>query len=289
MELRASALKVLCISDPCDKVQALQSLWAMHTAQPIQPDGFACNMAAQGPDSFGLFLNAQTQLSTAGLVVPGRPDHPRLCPPQQVPTRSVHTDAGLAAMVHAICHIEFNAINLALDAIWRYPDMPTAYYLDWFRVAYEESTHFVLLQDLLQQMDHAYGDFEAHDGLWAMCEKTADDVLARMALVPRTLEARGLDATPLIQSKLNLSQSVHAKAFKPILDTILHDEVGHVAIGNHWFRWLCAQQQRDPLMHYPALVKKHTAPRLKPPFNQEARLRAGFTQEEIDWLMAQRV
>ena len=268
MELRSSALKVLCISDPAEKVQSLQSLWKMHTS---------------------LAMDTTSVFDTEDLVVPGRPAKPMLCPPPQVPTRSVHTDAGLAAMVHAICHIEFNAINLALDAIWRYAPMPQAYYLDWLKVAHEESTHFGLLHDLLQAMGHAYGDFEAHDGLWAMCEKTADDVLARMALVPRTLEARGLDATPLIQAKLHLSQSPHAKALQYILDTILRDEVGHVAVGNHWFRWLCSQQGLDPLKHYPDLVTKHAAPRLKPPFNHEARLQAGFTQAEIDWLLAQRV
>ena len=268
MELRSTALKVLCISDPHSKVQALQSLW--HERQAVA-------------------LDTQTVFSTQGLVVPGRPDKPLLCPAQQVPKRSVHTESGLGGMVHAICHIEFNAINLALDAIWRYPHLPQAYYQDWFKVAYEESTHFELLHGLLHQMGQAYGDFEAHDGLWAMCEKTADDVLARMALVPRTLEARGLDATPLIQAKLQGAASAHAPSLLSILDIILRDEVGHVAVGNHWFRWLCAQQGLDPLQHYPALVKRHAAPRLKPPFNHEARLSAGFTQAEIDWLLAQRV
>jgi uncharacterized ferritin-like protein (DUF455 family) len=122
-----------------------------------------------------------------------------------------------------------------------------------------------------------------------MCEKTAHDVVARMALVPRTLEARGLDATPLIQAKLCLSDSVHAKALQPVLDIILRDEVGHVTIGNHWYRWLCEQQQLDPLEYYPLLVERYAAPRLKPPFNNEARLQAGFTSQEIDWLLAQRL
>lgn len=291
MELRASALKVLCITDPTDKVQALHALWALHTADVVH----AISITNDAPEKRRLGLNARMSLdvaavfSTEGLQVPGRPEKPLLCPPQHVPTRSVHTDAGLAAMVHAICHIEFNAINLALDAIWRYANLPDVYYLDWLKVAYEESTHFALLQALLQNMGHTYGDFEAHDGLWAMCEKTALDAVARMALVPRTLEARGLDATPLIQAKLYQSQSEHAKNLLPILDIILRDEVGHVAVGNQWFRWLCVQQGLDPLLHYPTLVKLHAAPRLKPPFNHDARLRAGFTQAEIDWLLAQRV
>ena len=220
---------------------------------------------------------------------PGRPEQRLLQIPRHVPQRSVHTDKGLAALVHSVCHIEFNAINLALDAVWRFAGLPPAYYQDWLRVAYEESTHFELLQNLLRQMGHTYGDFAAHDGLWSMCEKTADDVLARMALVPRTLEARGLDATPLIQAKLLLSSSPHAAAFQPGLDTIFRDEVGPGAMGNHWFRYLCAEQGLDPLVHYPALVLRHAAPRLKPPFNTPARLAAGFTQEEIDWLMAQRL
>ncbi len=268
MELRSSALKVLCLSDPQAKVQEVQALW----------HGRAM-----------LSLDTRMALNATGQVVPGRPARPLLCPPQQVPNRSVHTEAGLAAMVHAICHIEFNAINLALDAIWRYPGLPDAYYQDWFQVAFEESTHFAMLHQLLADMGHCYGDFEAHDGLWAMCEKTAGDVLARMALVPRTLEARGLDATPLIQAKLHLSSSAHAARLRPILDIILRDEVGHVAVGNQWFRWLCDQQGLDPLQHYPLLVAQHAAPRLKPPFNHEARLKAGFTPAEIDWLLAQRV
>ena len=268
MELREAAYRALCETQATDKVQAVQQLWL---------------------ERKHLSLDVQVPLQDSSHKAPGRPDKPLLQNPQHVPQRSVHTDKGLAALVHSVCHIEFNAINLALDAIWRFASLPPQYYQDWLRVAYEESTHFELLQDLLKQMGHTYGDFAAHDGLWSMCEKTADDVLARMALVPRTLEARGLDATPLIQSKLLLSTSPHAQAFQPVLDTILRDEVGHVAIGNHWFRYLCAEQGLAPLVHYPALVQRHAAPRLKPPFNTAARLAAGFTQEEIDWLMAQRL
>jgi len=268
MELREAAFSALCETQAADKVQAVQLLWAQRDT---------------------LALDTQAQMQDANQKAPGRPDKPLLQNPQHVPQRSVHTDKGLAALVHSVCHIEFNAINLALDALWRFAGLPHNYYQDWLSVAYEESTHFVLLQNLLNQMGCAYGDFAAHDGLWSMCEKTAGDVLARMALVPRTLEARGLDATPLIQAKLLLSSSPHASAFQSVLDTILRDEVGHVAIGNHWFRYLCDAQGLDPLSHYPALVQHHAAPRLKPPFNSSARLAAGFTQAEIDWLMAQRL
>ena len=266
MELRSTALHLLQGQDPVLLVQSMHSMWSQRGEWRVDPD----DQLTHPPGPF-----------------PGRPTRPRLCPPQNVPSRSVHTTHGLAGMVHAICHIEFNAIHLALDAIWRFPGLPEAYYRDWLQVAYEESTHFQKLHQLLQHMGHQYGDFDAHDGLWQMCEKTAHDVIARMALVPRTLEARGLDATPIIQHKLALTDSPFASEFKAILDIILRDEIGHVAVGNRWYRWLCEQHQLDPLTHYPVLVQRHTAPRLKPPFNQQARLDAGFTQEEIDWLLAQ--
>jgi uncharacterized ferritin-like protein (DUF455 family) len=268
MELREAAYRALCEPQATEKVQAVHALWTQRAT---------------------LSLDTLKPLHDQGHQAPGRPAKPELRHPQQVPQRSVHTPQGLAALVHSVCHIEFNAINLALDAVWRFAGLPSMYYQEWLRVAYEESTHFELLQALLGDMGHAYGDFAAHDGLWSMCEKTADDVLARMALVPRTLEARGLDATPLIQAKLHLSPSAHASAFQKVLDIILRDEVGHVAVGNHWFRYLCAAQGLDPLTHYPVLVQRHAAPRLKPPFNTAARLEAGFTQDEIDWLLAQRL
>ena len=213
---------------------------------------------------------------------PGRPARPVLIPHTQLPRRSVHTPEGRAALIHAVCHIEFNAINLALDALWRFAGMPEAYYRDWLRVAGEEAHHFGLLHAHLQTLGHTYGDFAAHDGLWTMCEKTAGDITARMALVPRTLEARGLDATPLIQRKLRGAVGTpDAQAACDILDIILRDEIGHVAIGNHWYRWLCAQQGLEPLAHYAHLARTHRAPPLKGPFNEAARRQAGFTDEEM--------
>lgn len=216
--------------------------------------------------------------------LPGRPVHPRLVPPKQVPSRSPFTPEGRAALLHAIAHIEFNAINLALDAAFRFEGMPALFYEDWLRVASEEALHFSLLREHLQSLGYDYGDFDAHDGLWLMTQRTAGDVTARMALVPRTLEARGLDATPPLQAKFAKAGD---RRSVEILDIILRDEVGHVAIGNRWYRWLCERQGLDPISHYAELTRLHEAPRVRPPFNKSARLAAGFTEEELAQLHAQ--
>ena len=218
------------------------------------------------------------QIIIAPPGLPGRPALPRRVPVAQVPRRSPFTLAGRAALLHAICHIEFNAINLALDAVWRFAGMPESFYLDWLRVAAEEALHFSLLRAHLQTLGHDYGDFDAHDGLWRMTEATAGDITARMALVPRTLEARGLDATPPIQAKLRRAGDAAAVA---ILDIILRDEIGHVAIGNHWYRWLCRRDGLDAEALYPQLVAHYCAPRLRPPFNLAARRAAGFSEAEL--------
>ncbi len=206
---------------------------------------------------------------------------PELIHPAKVPRRSPFTPSGLAALLHAIAHIEFNAINLALDAAWRFDGMPPDFYLDWVRVAAEEAHHFSLLTEHLSSLGFGYGDFSAHDNLWAMCEKTSGDVVARMALVPRTLEARGLDATPLIQTKLRAVGSPAAARAVEILDIILADEIGHVAIGNRWYHWLCERDELDALAHYESLTKQYGAPKLPPPFNEVARRKAGFTETEL--------
>ena len=266
---RAWALQALCLDDPASKVSQTHALYA------------AVN--TPGPDSAWIDP-AEVLPAAVNGKLPGRPEKLTLIAPTEVPQRSPFTAEGLAALVHAICHIEFNAINLALDAIWRFGGMPQAFYSDWLRVADEEATHFGLLHAHLQSLGHIYGDLPAHDGLWEMCLKTQDDVTARMALVPRTLEARGLDATPLIQARLRKVNSPDALRVVEILDIILRDEIGHVAVGNRWYGWLCAQQGLDPLAHYRLLARQHKAPRLKPPFNTEARLRAGFSQPEIEAL-----
>ena len=257
MELRAQALAAFTLADPAQKVAAVQALCADASA-------LACD----------------TTVDLKALSGPGRPARPLMIHPRAVPKRSPHTVAGHAALMHSIAHIEFNAINLALDAAWRFADLPEAYYRDWIQVAGEEALHFSMLQHHLQSLGFAYGDFDAHDGLWTMCVATEDDVLARMALVPRTLEARGLDATPLIQAKLRQLPYAHAREAVLILDRILADEVGHVAIGNHWFHRLCDARgvQAEPYFQEAALL--HKAPTLKPPFNITARRAAGPKSEK---------
>ena len=227
------------------------------------------------------FLIADSGDLSTSLDLPGRPARPELRSYLDVPKRSPFTVEGLAALLHAITHIEFNAINLALDAVWRFGGMPRGYYLDWLKVAAEEAQHFSLLRAHLQTMGYDYGDFPAHTGLWDMVEKTTDDVLARMALVPRTLEARGLDATPPMQAKLRKVGTPHALRAVDILDIILRDEIGHVAIGNDWFRFLCLQRRLDPITAYANLALQYGAPRVKGPLNLEARRAAGFDEAEL--------
>ena len=211
---------------------------------------------------------------------PGRPSKPKLVSFTTTPKRD-RSDIGMVKTIHSLCHIEFNAINLALDAVYRFQDMPIKYYQDWIKVAYEESYHFTLLNDYLQSLDFEYGDFEAHNGLWEMTTKTDYDVLSRMALVPRVLEARGLDVTPSIQTKFRAS-----KFYKmvDILDVIYRDEIGHVKIGNHWFHYLCKDRNLDPISTFDGLIKKHIGSTLRGPFNVEARLLSDFTQAELEYL-----
>ncbi|RAP62258.1 hypothetical protein A6B37_19115 [Achromobacter sp. HZ01] len=215
---------------------------------------------------------------TPDAALPGRPARPPLVAPSEVRQRSMATQEGRAALLHALAHIEFNAINLALDIMWRFEGMPEAFYRDWLRVAREEAYHFDLLRQRLEALGHAYGDFPAHNGLWEMAERTRDDLLARLALVPRTLEARGLDASPLIRDKLAGAGDRESAA---IVDIILADEIGHVAIGNAWYKRLCEQSGLDPVACYAELARRHGAPRLRGPFNLEARRAAGFDDAEL--------
>jgi uncharacterized ferritin-like protein (DUF455 family) len=215
--------------------------------------------------------------------MPGRPPRPRLVHPRDLPRRGLGSDAGRAAFVHAIAHIEFNAIDLAWDAVYRFRDMPEAYYADWVGVAADEARHFAMLRERLQALGHDYGDFDAHNGLWEMAEKTALDGMARMALVPRVLEARGLDVTPGMIAKL---RGLGDEATAGILELILREEVAHVAAGSRWFRWHCERAGLPPAPTFRALLREHAGPVLHGPFNREARLAAGFDPAELDSLDA---
>jgi len=217
------------------------------------------------------------------ISTPGRPSRPELVNPSRVPRRRLGRDEGRAALVHAIAHIEFNAINLALDAACRFREMPSQYYLDWISVAQDEARHFLLLQSRLEQLGRQYGDFPAHNGLWEMAEKTADSCLVRMALVPRVLEARGLDVTPGMIQRLRAVGDLDTIA---VLEVILQEEVRHVAIGTHWFNFCCEQEDRNPLETFLELLKSRFTGSIRGPFNLDARARAGFTNEEMKALTA---
>ncbi|KQQ32479.1 hypothetical protein ASF61_15760 [Duganella sp. Leaf126] len=264
-ELRTRALHCLLLSDPSAKVAAVDAMAADVRSGHCAPD-------------------PQLPLAApAGAPLPGRPVLPALVLPSALGKRSMHTVEGRAMLIHALAHIEFNAINLALDALWRFPDMPADYYTDWLRVAQEEALHFSLVAAHLAALGYAYGDFTAHGSLWEMVAKTTGDVLARMALVPRVLEARGLDANPPMRAKLAQAGDLQAAA---ILDIILRDEIGHVEVGNRWYRHLCYQRGLAPRPTFAALCETYWAPVPRGPFNLDARRLAGFTEEEIADLCA---
>jgi len=265
VELRQSALNWLTTDDPQRKVEGVIGLQKAYTEQQIS-------------------LNPQIEMGAeaiAGRQLPGRPSKPELVSPLAVKKRPMNTVEGRAALIHALAHIEFNAINLALDAVWRFADMPVQYYADWLNVAAEEAYHFTLVNTHLKTFGYEYGSFSGHNSLWEMVERTQDDVLARMALVPRTMEARGLDASPPLRNKLAQAGDIAAAE---IIDIILRDEIGHVAVGNTWYNWLCEQRQLQPIATFESLCQQYNAPKLRPPFNMDARRQAGFSEEELNLL-----
>ena len=221
----------------------------------------------------------QSDTAPQPIPVAGRPEKPELVSPRQVPKRSMNTEDGRVILAHAIAHIEFNAINLALDAVYRFRDMPKDYYSDWLQVASEEAYHFSLVEAYLKNHGHQYGDYRAHNGLWEMALKTSDDVMVRMALVPRVLEARGLDVTPGMIDKL---EKVGDKELVDILRIIHREEIGHVAIGSRWFRYACEQRGVEPRVTFKALLKLHMKGAIRGPFDELTRKQAGFSDEEMD-------
>ena len=212
---------------------------------------------------------------------PGRPEKPLLVPPRDLRKRGLGSNEGRAAFLHAIAHIEFNAINLAWDAAYRFRDMPAEFYRDWVGVADDEARHFSLLSQRLNELGAAYGDFSAHNGLWEMAEKTAHSCLARMALVPRVLEARGLDVTPAMIVKL---RNIGDHESAGILELILREEIAHVAAGSRWFAWCCERDGVEPQSTFAALIDGVAKGSIRGPFNRDARLAAGFDDAEMRML-----
>lgn len=209
---------------------------------------------------------------------PGHPQNLRLVPPRQTSRRSARSREGRAALFHAVAHIEFSAINLALDAVYRFRGLPSEFYEDWLVVAEEEVGHFEAIRVHLNELGCDYGDLPAHEGLWEMACATAGDPLERMALVPRYFEARGLDVNPGMQEKLREAGDLKGVA---ILEIILRDEIGHVARGDRWFRAICTQRGLEPETTYRELVQRHVRHPWRGPFHCDARRQAGFSVEEL--------
>jgi len=219
----------------------------------------------------------------SAIGAPGRPALPRLVSPRDLPQRGLGRVEGRAAFLHAVAHIEFNAVNLAWDAAYRFRGMPPQFYADWVQVADDEARHFAMLSARLQELGFAYGDFEAHNGLWEMAEATSGSCLRRMALVPRVLEARGLDVTPGMIVRLRHSGD---NASADILEVILSEEVAHVGFGTRWFHWCCEREGLAPGVEFIRLVREVSRGALRGPFNRPAREKAGFDDYEMTQLEA---
>ena len=210
---------------------------------------------------------------------PARPLRPQLLPPKEMPRRSYGGDRGRIGLIHALAHIELNAIDLGWDIIARFAHegLPRDFASDWVQVALDEVEHFEMLERLLAALGAAYGDLPAHDGLWQAAEKTADDILARLVVVPMTLEARGVDTTPPTMDKLARNGDTLTP---PALDVIYHDEIRHVAAGVRWFTVVAKKRGLDPKAAYHQYMTRHYPAGLKPPFNHEGRAQAAFPR---DW------
>jgi uncharacterized ferritin-like protein (DUF455 family) len=262
-DLHTAAKACLDCADPAEKLRLTHETWAAVQAGTLTIDSFA-----PPPEPIG---------------EPGRPERPHLVHPRELPQRGLGIEEGRIALIHAVAHIEFNAINLAWDAVYRFRGMPVDFYRDWASVANDEARHFALLSKRLAELGHAYGDFDAHNGLWDMTVKTAHSDTARMALVPRVLEARGLDVTPGMIERL---QRAGDTATVAVLQVILREEVAHVAFGSRWFRWCCERDGLEPLATFRKLLGKYMGHTLRGPFNLAARREAGFNEAELEALEA---
>ena len=261
-DLFSAALDCLVLCKPQEKIKAVRDLNELWLA------GDLTLMASKDAER---------------VVVPGRPEHPKLVNPREVPKRGFNSESARVKLVHAITHIEFNAINLALDAVYRFRDMPEQYYTDWLNIAVEEALHFSLLEEYLHSKSSFYGEYDSHNGLWEMAVKTDHDVMVRMALVPRVLEARGLDVTPGMIKKFD---SIGETELVGILNIIQRDEIGHVERGNHWFNELCWQRSLSSSETFHQLLDEYMEESMFDSLNEEARMAAGFSRQELIELAA---
>ena len=258
--LRQRALICLQESDPDKKVQTTYALF---------------------DDLQNCRVEIDKDFTAESQCLSGNPQKPELVPAYQLPKRGMGSLEGHAALIHSFAHIEFNAINIAWDAVYRFANMPEQYYRDWAEIAKEEAYHFQLINDYLKTINYEYGSFQAHNDLWEMVKKTAHDVMVRMALVPRVLEARGLDVTPSIISRFK--HHGYDKAVE-ILEIIYRDEIGHVEKGSHWFKYLCEQRGLNPEQTFIELIRSYATDKIRKPFNDVAREQAGFTDFELELL-----
>ena len=263
-DLFMDAENVLMCADPVQKATASIDLYAAWCDLP--------------QDQLTQLSCATSKSLVRVLDAPGRPEHPKLVDARSLPRRGMGSQAGRVGLVHSLAHIEFNAINLAIDAVYRFRGMPADYYEDWLRVASDEGEHFLLLRDRLLSLDSHYGALSAHDGLWDMARRTDHDILVRMALVPRILEARGLDVAPPMIVKL---KQLGDEDTATILQRIYTDEITHVEVGNRWFRYICEQRELDGTTVFRDLLRGENSAYLRSPYNREARLLAGFNEEEL--------
>ncbi|MDO6565116.1 ferritin-like domain-containing protein [Amphritea sp. 1_MG-2023] len=212
------------------------------------------------------------------LQQPGQLDKPEIVAPAEVNERKMSKEEGRAALIHALAHIELTAVNLALDSVHRYRHMPKAFYADWMQCAAEEANHFVALRGRLREMGYDYGSFKAHGELWSMAIDTADDMLERMGIVHRALEARALDVVPKAIQRFD---QLGDNKMVDILSMIGNEEIGHVCSGTRWYHYQCQQRHLEPNQTFIDLLWKYMKGPLKGPLNYEARLKAGFSAEEM--------
>lgn len=260
-DLYSAAYQCLLSTEPDTKIRLVPQLQAAWLAGELKRSEQAAN-----PEK---------------VLVPGRPAKPELVLPKQMKQRKLHSPEGRIALLHAVAHIEFNAINLALDAVYRFREMPDNYYRDWLQVAAEEAYHFDLVRTRLRELGADYGDLPAHNGLWEHALKTDHDVLVRMALVPRVLEARGLDVTPPMMERL---REVGDATTADVLAIILRDEVGHVRMGSYWYRYCCELRGLEPEATFRQLLREVLQAPVRGPLYTEGRLQAGFSAEELEQL-----